>query len=328
MRGWLDKRAGGGQVRRRMDALYEAVAGVHEAFPWFFTVLAAVFGAIVGSFLNVCIYRIPAGISVVTPGSRCACGEPIRWHDNIPVLGWFLLRGRARCCGRRIAGRYPAVEAATALLFALAWMRLPAGRAAAVMVLLALLIVATMVDLDHMIIPDRVSIGGMLAGMALSALVPQVHGLTGLGDPVAHVAGAMRGLLGVCVGSGVILWIGLLAEVALRREAIGFGDVKLMGAIGAFLGWQGAVAAIFGGALVGLAAVAGLQVAGRLVGNGETGESALLGREVPFGPMLAAGAVLYVLLGEPYVDEFLDVLAFFAGFGGAGGTGGGTLRGY
>ena len=104
-------------------------AAVAAAFPWFLPLVAFVLGACVGSFLNVCIHRIPAGQSVVRPGSHCACGAPIRWYDNIPILSWFFLRGRARCCGRRFSFRYPLVEALTAALSLACWLLFPPAKA-------------------------------------------------------------------------------------------------------------------------------------------------------------------------------------------------------
>src|SRR5882757_8257729 len=128
-------------------------------FPWFFPAAAAVFGAMVGSFLNVCIYRIPANQSIVTPGSHCACGQPIAWYDNIPVFSWLVLRGRARCCGRPFSFRYPAIELLTAALFLACALLFPPAKAMCGMVFLSALLCATFIDLDHMIIPDVFTIG-------------------------------------------------------------------------------------------------------------------------------------------------------------------------
>lgn len=227
------------------------VREITAAVPLFYPIVVTVIGACVGSFLNVCIYRIPAGRSVVWPGSQTLCGKPIAWYDNIPVFSWLILRGRARCCGRPFSARYLGVELLTAGLFLAAWLTYPPAQALAVMGFLGMMIPAALIDLDEMIIPDVFSIGGAGVGLAVAALVPGLHGQAS-GVPVVDGARALAvALLGVLVGSGTILWIALVAEKILRKEAMGFGDVKLMGAIGAFCGWEGAVFAIFGGAAVG-----------------------------------------------------------------------------
>jgi leader peptidase (prepilin peptidase)/N-methyltransferase len=220
-------------------------------FPWFFPVVAFFFGACVGSFLNVVIYRVPKGESVVFPGSHCGCGRPIAWHDNIPMLSWLLLRGRARCCGRPFSFRYPAVELLTAVLFLVCWLRYPPLVAVVGALFIACLVAATFIDLDHFIIPDVFTIGLALAGVALSAAVPALHGQTQGTAGENAVAAGLVSLRGLLVGSGLVLWISMLAEAVLRKEAMGFGDVKFVGAIGAFCGWEGAVFAMFGGACVG-----------------------------------------------------------------------------
>jgi leader peptidase (prepilin peptidase) / N-methyltransferase len=298
-----------------LDALRFAGAEL----PWFFPVVVFLFGTMVGSFLNVCIYRIPAGKSVVTPGSHCACGKPVEWYDNIPILSWFLLRGKARCCGAAFSFRYPFVEALTGALFLAAWLRFEPAVAIAVMVLLFALIASTFIDIDHMIIPDRFSIGWMLVGVVVSILVPGLHEA----DPAApfdgRVAAFVESMLGVLVGSGVVLWILILAETVLKKEAMGFGDVKLMGAIGAFCGWQGTLFAIFGGAILGTLYVLVAAIWQRVRGtpapaepapgaeNPEGGENEPIGfgQHMPFGPMLAAGAALYLLWLQPWFDDYL-----------------------
>jgi len=226
-------------------------AAFFAAFPWFIPAWVFGFGACVGSFLNVCIYRIPAGQSVVTPRSHCACGAPIRWHDNLPILSWFILRGRARCCGRPFSFRYPCIEALTAVLFTACWMSFPAAKALCGMLLCAVLIAATFIDVDHLDIPDVFSLGLAVAGIVLSFALPALHGRQNELFVIASVRSGFDGVTGLFVGSGLILWIALLAEAVLKKEAMGFGDVKFVGAIGAFIGWQGAVFAVFGGAVIG-----------------------------------------------------------------------------
>lgn len=289
------------------------------AFPWFFPAVAGVFGAMVGSFLNVCIYRIPAGQSIVTPGSHCACGKPIAWHDNIPVLSWFILRGRARCCGRPYAFRYAFVELLTAALFLACWLLFPAAKAVGGMVFVSVLVAATFIDLDHMVIPDVFTIGAGLVGVLLSFLVPALHGQHGgifIVDSLRSGTAAMQGLL---IGSGLVLWIALLAEMALKKEAMGFGDVKFVGMIGAFCGWQGAVFSVFGGAVVGtvwfILALLWQKLSGQpaaIAPPSETpeGEPAPLGfgMHVPFGPMLAIAGLLYFLVFHRWVAGYFSSL--------------------
>jgi leader peptidase (prepilin peptidase)/N-methyltransferase len=315
-------------------------AAFAAAFPWFFPLVVFLLGACVGSFLNVCIYRIPANQSVVTPGSHCACGAPIKWRDNIPILSWFLLRGRARCCGRRFSFRYSFVELLTAVLFTVCWLSFPPAKAVCGMLLCAALIAATFIDLDHMVIPDAFTIWLGVAGLVLSCVLPALHGRQDELFIVASVRSGVDGLTGLLIGSGVVLWIALLAEAVLKKEAMGFGDVKFVGAIGAFTGWQGAVFAVFGGAVIGTVwfALALLwqrlsprpapsanaePAAAPLPPAGSPGADALasaadaaaesapiaFGVHVPFGPMLAAGGLVYFLFVHRWID------AYFASIG-------------
>ena len=299
------------------------LAQFNAAFPWFFPAAVAVFGACVGSFLNVVILRVPREESVVSPGSHCGCGAPIRWHDNIPVLSWLILRGRARCCGRPFSFRYAFVELLTAALFTTCWLRFPPAVAFAGWVLLGCLIAATFIDLDHFIIPDVFTIGLGVTGLLLSMFIPTLHGHGAAPAPIAHLRSAADSLQGLLIGSGLVLWIGLIAETLLRKEAMGFGDVKFVGAIGAFGGWQGAVFAVFGGAAVGTVWLAAAWLWQRVTGKrspvappSETpeGEAAPLafGAQVPFGPMLAiAGALHFLFLRGPVAAWFADVSILF-----------------
>ena len=218
--------------------MIEALELVDSDFPWFFSALSFVFGAIVGSFLNVCIYRIPAERSVVVPGSTCACGEPIAWYHNIPILSWCLLRGKAACCDEKFSVRYPAVELLTGVLFWFCWEQHMPVVALIGMLYIAFLICSTFIDLDHMIIPDRFSIGGMVIGVILSFCFPQLHGVSA--PPiVANIQSGLYGMVGALIGAGLVYWISVLGEIVFRKPAMGEGDVKFVGFIGAFCGWQG-----------------------------------------------------------------------------------------
>jgi len=276
------------------------------AFPWFFPTAAFVLGACIGSFLNVVIYRVPKEESIVTPGSHCGCGEPIRWHDNIPILSWLLLRGRARCCRRPFSIRYPLVEFLTGCLFVACWLQFPPLAAVAGWIFVSALIAATFIDLDHMIIPDVFTLGLGVVGVLLSAAIPALHGQQSGYFALDSIRAGTASIQGLLIGSGLVLWIALLAEVVLKKEAMGFGDVKFVGAIGAFCGWQGAVFAVFGGAVVGTVWFAAAWSWEKATGSStaalpaETadGEAAPLafGAHVPFGPMLAIAAILYLLV--------------------------------
>ncbi len=247
--------------------MFEYIEEIDGLVPWFFPLVVFIFGACWGSFLNVVIYRLPAGKSVVRPGSHCACGQPIAWYDNIPILSWCLLRGKARCCGRKFSIRYPLVELLTASLFLVAWLLLPVQVALAGFVFIALLVAATFIDLDTMTLPDQITVGGCIVGVVLSFLLPELHGFGG-DEPLLLRAmrSGISGMVGAAVGSGVILWVALSAEAVLRKEAMGFGDVILMGCIGAFCGWQGALFAIFGGALLGTLVVIPMMILQKLFG--------------------------------------------------------------
>ncbi len=301
----------------------ETLAEVAAAFPWFFPAVLFVFGACIGSFLNVVIYRLPAGKSVVTPGSHCRCGQPIRWHDNIPILSWLILRGRARCCGAAFSVRYPFVELLTGLLFLACWFAFPPAKALVGCFFVSLLVAATFIDLDHFIIPDVFTIGGAVTGVALAVFVPSLHGE---GEGIYLLDGLRSGttaLIGVLIGSALVLWIALLAEVLLKKEAMGFGDVKFVGMIGAFCGWQGGVFSLFGGAVVGTIWIGLALVWKKLTGKtapiapkSETpeGETAPigLGVHVPFGPMLAIAAAIYFLWAHRWVEPwFADIAVLF-----------------
>jgi leader peptidase (prepilin peptidase)/N-methyltransferase len=319
--------------------MFSHLADVNATDPWFFPTLAFVLGAMVGSFLNVCIYRIPAGKSIVMPGSHCACGKPIAWFDNIPILSWFILRGKARCCGRPYSIRYAFVEALTGGLFLACWLlKVPGptfqGSAAVLLslqvqvaacgfVLVSALVAATFIDLDHFIIPDCFTIGLGLVGVMLSTFVPALHGQVADSEHqlLANLLAGGDAILGMLIGAGLVVWIAVLAEAALKKEAMGFGDVKLVGAIGAFTGWQGAVFAVFGGAVVGtvwvLLAWLWQKISGKkstLAPPAESSEGVPaelgFGAQVPFGPMLAVAGAAHFLWFHHWTADYV---AHFAG---------------
>jgi leader peptidase (prepilin peptidase)/N-methyltransferase len=286
---------------------------VFAAFPGLFTAVAFLVGACIGSFLNVVIVRLPAGESIVHPRSHCACGQPLAWRDNVPILSWLWLRGRARCCGRPISFRYLLVELLTAGLFLACWRLFAPPVAVCGWILVSGLVGATFIDLEHLIIPDVLTLGLGGAGVALSLLVPALHGQASGTFALDSLRSGELALVGMLIGSGLAFWIAMVAGAALKKEAMGFGDVKFVGAIGAFCGWHGAVFAIFGGAGVGTVWL-GLMLAWRsLAGRKKQapgGDAALdLGGHIPFGPMLAVAAALYFLALHPCVDAWFDNLA-------------------
>jgi len=250
-------------------------------------VIIAVFGAVVGSFLNVCIRRIPQEESIVRPGSHCpACKTPIRPYDNVPLLSFILLRGRCRACGEAIGLRYPLVELLTAVAFVALFVRfgitIDFGVAAA---FVAALIAISFIDLDHRIIPDVISLPGIVIGFVLA--------LIGLGPSWQDSLG------GILIGGGFLWAVAEAYYRATGREGMGGGDIKLLAMVGAFLGWQSVLLVLLISSLTG-SVVGGLLMFVR-------GEDSKL--PIPFGPFLAAGAVVALFWGDAVFAWYL------AGFG-------------
>lgn len=245
------------------------------AMPWFLAAAAFWVGACLGSFFNVLIYRLPREESIVRPGSRCpACGRPIRPWENIPLVSFALLGGKCKGCRGKISWRYPAVEALTGAGYALIFLADgPGSLLARDLVLFSLLVPITFIDVDHRIIPDALSLGGLVAGVLL-ALLPG-------GDWKGSLAGGV-------LGGGVLYGTAFAYEKATGREGMGGGDIKLIAMIGAFLGWRGALLTIFLGSLLG---VAGGLVAMRRGSDG-------LKTAIPFGPYLCAAALIARFIGD------------------------------
>ena len=282
-------------------------------------VLALAVGAAVGSFLNVCVARWPAGESVVSPPSRCPrCGRGVRWYENVPVLGWLMLRGRCASCGGRISVQYPVVE----LLVGLGWLAAviafgPTFTALRVAVFGTVMAGIALTDAKHYLIPDGFTVFGLLW-----VLLTAVGGIFVEGaSPFASPADAV---LGACVGAGAISIIGWLGEVALRKEAMGFGDVTLMAVVGAALGpWRSLLTVFVGAAL---AAVVFLLVVIPLVkvrarratpsastaaaaATADAGDDAGELPQVPFGVFLAPAALLTLLWGTELLDWYMGQFA-------------------
>lgn len=242
----------------------------------FLTVLAGLFGAAIGSFLNVCIYRIPAEESIVSPGSRCPqCKSPIRYYDNVPIVGWIILKGKCRDCGAKIPARYAVVEALTALVSIVLFLKFgPNMKFISAFAFSAALIVITFIDLDHQIIPDVISLPGIpvffLAAVFFMDLSWQ------------------ESLIGILLGGGILYLIALFYYLFTRREGMGGGDIKLLAMLGAFLGWKSLLFILlvssFMGAIVGITLMAF---------KGANWKYA-----VPFGPFLAMAAFAYMFYGH------------------------------
>ena len=234
-----------------------------------------VFGLVIGSFLNVCITRIPEEVSIVAPGSRCPrCGTAIKWYDNVPVLGWMWLRAKCRSCGLPISGMYPLVELATGLLFVACYLEFGLTQTMVKWLFFTcLLIVLTVTDLRVRMLPDLVNWPGFAAGLFFSAVVPPDDGTaTWLSASFGHLLlppralGLLDGLLGAAFGSFVLWAVAAIYKRVRGREGMGMGDVKMMAMVGAFLGVRGAFMTILLGTLlgtlVGIAIILVLYLAG------------------------------------------------------------------
>ena len=257
----------------------------------FFLVALLVFGLIFGSLANVVIWRFPRGESLSSPGSHCPkCGHDVRWYDNIPVVSWLALRGRCRDCGEPISPRYPAVELLSGLLWLAAGLAFGvSGTTVFAIVLFYLLLVLAFIDLDTKRLPNPIVLALAVVGL-VGAAVSQAVGVTLC--PVVGVAreGWLSGplvaaLFGAALGGGVTLGIALLYRSVRGADGLGMGDVKLMAAMGLYLGSYSLLALVLGSLLGTIAVLPAL-------GRGASGKT-----RIPFGPFLALGGVLAALLG-------------------------------
>ena len=253
----------------------------------FWYVTAAALGAVIGSFLNVCIYRLPRGESIAWPGSHCpACGASIAWFDNIPVLSYLSLFGRCRACRSPISIRYPLVEAANAAGYVTILATFGANWTAILYcVLFSALLVVAGTDLTHKIIPNVVTVPGILVGLVGAATVLPV--------------GLVNALLGVAIGGGILWALAWASPYLFGKEGMGGGDIKLLAMIGAFLGWKPALLTIMIGSLSG--SVIGVS----LIALG------LMKRDeyIPFGPFLVFGALLSLFFSQLLLDWYQGLLS-------------------
>ena len=248
---------------------------------WYSDILLLVFGLCVGSFLNVCIHRFLRGESIVVPRSYCpSCRKPIAWYDNIPLLSFIILGARCRKCGSAISLRYFFIELLTGLAFVgsihyFGW----TAQGAASIVLLTLLLGISAADLEERIIPDEMSLSGILAGLLFSTSFPMLQHETN------HWQSLLQSVLGALAGGGIIYAIGVFGELVFRKESMGGGDVKLMAMIGAFLGWKSALLIFF------LAPILALPI-GLYVKFKKKEEY------IPYGPFLSLAGIIILFFGE------------------------------
>ncbi|WP_353683288.1 prepilin peptidase [Thermodesulfovibrio sp. 3907-1M] len=241
-------------------------------------ILIFIVGLVVGSFLNVCIYRIPRKLSIIKPASCCpSCGNSIKpWH-NIPVLSFFLLKGKCAYCGAKISLRYPVVELLNGILYVLAYINFAFPLLPFVLIFISSLIVISFIDFDFQIIPDQISIPLIFLGFILSFLPNNSSYLA---------QGIKDSLLGVFVGGGSLLIVSIIS-----KGGMGGGDVKLNAAVGAFLGWKSALLTIFIGSLAG--SIVGIVIL-KKTGN----------RKIPFGPFLSLGALICLFFGQRLLNWY------------------------
>lgn len=249
-------------------------------------IVVLLFGAVIGSFLNVCIYRLPREESVAWPASHCpSCGQAIAAYDNIPVISYLILRGRCRACRAAISVRYPLVEAVNAIAYVIVfWMFGFTATACVYASLVSALIVVTGTDLYHYMIPDVVTLPGIVIGLLCAVLILPV--------------GIVDSLLGVLVGGGSLWFLAWVSPYIFGKEGMGGGDIKLMAMVGSFIGWQPTLLAIMIGSLLGSVIGGGLMVA------------RIMRREqyIPFGPFLAIGAVLALLFHQPLFEWYWSLI--------------------
>lgn len=277
-----------------------------------FYIYGFVLGLCLGSFLNVVIHRLPRQISLIRPGSSCpVCHHPIRVYDNIPVLGYILLKGRCRDCGNPISLRYPAIELVSGfLVLAVFYKWGPELNLYSVTHLisgtyLALALLAiTYTDLDTMSIPDLITLPGVAIGVTAAIAVPD-PGLIGpwlgavLGDfglsniRLLSLAGST---LGIFLGGGIVFLLNFMSQLILKRDGIGLGDFTLLSMVGAFLGWRAVFFTIFAGSIIALVI---------LLFQSLVGEKLKMGKEIPFGPFLSLAAMIYLFFGEAIFAWYL-----------------------
>ena len=248
-------------------------------------IFAFLFGTAVGSFLNVCIYRLPRKESVVFPSSHCPrCDTVIAWYDNIPVFSYLWLLGKCRNCGGKISLQYPIVELINGLLTLFLFRRFGISIAfLTLFVFCSALVTITFIDLEHQIIPDVISLPGIVIGFVASFFIP------------GH--SWQNSLIGILAGGGSLLIVAYGYQFLTGKEGMGGGDIKLLAMMGAFLGWRSVPFIIFSASLVG--SVIGIAL---MLAKGKDSKLA-----IPFGPFLAFGAILYIFYGNRIISWYLGL---------------------
>ncbi|MDD4203376.1 MAG: prepilin peptidase [Candidatus Omnitrophica bacterium] len=253
-------------------------------------IIIVVFGLIIGSFLNVCIYRLPKGKSIVFPGSSCTkCGYKIKWYENIPVLSYIFLLGKCSKCKSRISIVYPIVEILTAALFLTLYLHYGlVPKMFIYFILFSSLIIASFIDFDIQEIPDVITLPGIVIGLLLAVIYPQMFDST-------RLQALKESFVGVLVGGGSLLCLGLIGELLFKKEAMGGGDIKLLAMIGAFLGWQVALLTFFIAPFFGIFA----GIAAKLKKGSEF---------IPYGPHIVFAAFMCLLWGEKILKLILPTM--------------------
>lgn len=259
--------------------------------PALFSFFAFLFGAVVGSFLNVCIFRMPNEESVVSPPSHCpVCNYQIRWYDNIPILSYLVLGGKCRGCGVKISLQYPLVELINGLLTLALFVRFgPTIAFVALFLFCSALVVITFIDIEHQIIPDEISLSGIIIGFLFSFFIPGYDWV--------------NSLIGIVLGGGSLLLVAYGYQKLTGKDGMGGGDIKLLAMMGAFLGWKAIPFIIFFSSLVG--SVLGVSI--MLI---QKKDSKLA---IPFGPYLALAAVFYIFYGPQLIKWYLALGSFSRG---------------
>ena len=252
----------------------------------FAEVVAFIFGLCIGSFLNVCIYRIPESKSIVHPGSTCpSCGTPIRFYDNIPVLSYVALRGKCRHCKASISFRYPVVELLSGLFAVSTVLKYGITLEAAVYyAFIAALLAITFIDIDHQIIPDVITLPGIPVFFAASFVLPNIT--------------FVESVLGILIGGGSLFLVAWLYHLVTKKEGMGGGDIKLLGMMGAVIGWKGVLFTIFVASAIGT--ICGILI---ILKARKTMKLA-----VPFGPFLAIGGIAYIFFGPQFISWYFNLL--------------------
>jgi leader peptidase (prepilin peptidase) / N-methyltransferase len=251
----------------------------------YFSVVAFIFGAVVGSFLNVCICRMPKDESIVSPPSHCPhCNYQIHWYENIPLFSYLLLKGRCRGCGVHISLQYPLVELLNAFLTLLLFLRLGQSLTfLALFLFCSALVVTTFIDIEHQIIPDEISLPGIVTGFIFSFFLPWL--------------GWLNSLAGILLGGGSLFMVAYSYHRLTGKEGMGGGDIKLLAMMGAFLGWKAVpfiiLASSLAGSLVGISMMIFQKKDSKLA--------------IPYGPYLAFGAVLYIFYGRQLIHWYLNL---------------------